>query len=94
MKKAMTRRTFMKETAAGAMVGTTGEWMAGGQHAAQAAQSKAYSFEIPPSPISADQIKETITTEVIIIGAGTSGLVCANAAVENGARIVVIQPCL
>jgi succinate dehydrogenase/fumarate reductase flavoprotein subunit len=81
---------FMKGTAAGAMVGTTGGWMAESQDAAQAAQSRTYSFEIPPPPISARQIKETITTEVVIIGAGTSGLVCANAAVENGAKIVVI----
>jgi succinate dehydrogenase/fumarate reductase flavoprotein subunit len=90
MKKSITRRMFMKGTAAGAMVGTTGGWIAGGQNAAQAAQSKTYSFEIPPPPISAGQIKETITTEVVIIGAGTSGLICANAAVENGAKIVVI----
>jgi fumarate reductase flavoprotein subunit len=90
MKKAVTRRTFMKETAAGAMIGTTGGWIAGGPDTAQAAQSKTYSFEIPPPPISAGQIKESITTEVVIIGAGTSGLVCANAAVENGAKIVVI----
>jgi succinate dehydrogenase/fumarate reductase flavoprotein subunit len=90
MKKAITRRTFMKGTAAGAMVGTTGGWIAGSPDAAQSAQSKTYSFEIPPPPISAGQIKETITTEIVIIGAGTSGLVCANAAVENGAKIVVI----
>jgi len=90
MKKAITRRTFMKGTAAGTMIGTTGGRIAGCPDAAQAAQSRTYSFEIPPPPIPAGQIKETITTEVVIIGAGTSGLVCANAAVENGAKIVVV----
>ncbi|HTY62539.1 MAG TPA: FAD-dependent oxidoreductase [Acidobacteriota bacterium] len=90
MKKAITRRTFMKGTAAGAIVGTTGGWTAEGADAAPAAPSKTYSFEIPPPAIPVDQIKETITAEVVIIGAGTSGLVCANAAVENGATVVVI----
>jgi succinate dehydrogenase/fumarate reductase flavoprotein subunit len=90
MKKAITRRSFMKGTAAGAIAGTTGGWIAGGPEASEAAQSRTYSFEIPPPPIAAGQIKETITTEVVIIGAGTSGLVCANAAVENGAKVVVI----
>lgn len=89
-KKAITRRTFMKGTAAGAMVGATGACSAGSPESAQAAQSKKYSFEIPPPPISPGQIKQTITAEVVIIGAGTSGLVCANAAVENGANVVVI----
>lgn len=90
LKKAITRRNFMKGTAAGAVIGTTGGWAAGRPDAVQADPSKRYSFEIPPPPISAGQIKETITAEVVIIGAGTSGLVCANAAVENGAKIVVI----
>jgi fumarate reductase flavoprotein subunit len=90
MIKAITRRTFMKGTTAGAVVGTTGRLIAGGPDTAQAVQSGKYSFEIPPPPIPGGHIKETITTEVVIIGAGTSGLVCANAAVESGAKVVVI----
>jgi succinate dehydrogenase/fumarate reductase flavoprotein subunit len=65
-------------------------WIGTGPDAVQAAQSKLYSFETPPPPIPAHDIKETITAEVVVIGAGTSGLVCANAAVENGAKVVVI----
>ncbi len=44
----------------------------------------------PPPPIPAGDIKETIAAEVVVIDAGTSGLVCANAAVESGAKVVVI----
>lgn len=81
---------FINATAAGAMVGIADRSNAGSPDAAQTARSKTYSFETPRPPISARRIKETITTEVVIIGAGTSGLVCANAAVENGAKVVVI----
>lgn len=49
-----------------------------------------YSFEIPPDPIPNSEITDTIETEVVIIGAGTSGLVCANSAVENGAKVILI----
>jgi succinate dehydrogenase/fumarate reductase flavoprotein subunit len=50
-----------------------------------------YSFEIPPDPILDNQIAGTAETEVVIIGAGTAGLVCANSAVESGARVVLIS---
>ena len=49
-----------------------------------------YSFEIPPDPIPDSEITDTIETEVVVIGAGTSGLVCANSAVENGAKVILI----
>lgn len=45
---------------------------------------------MPPPPIPAGEIKKRITADIVVIGAGTSGLVCANAAVENGAKVVVI----
>jgi succinate dehydrogenase/fumarate reductase flavoprotein subunit len=61
-----------------------------GSSSTQSAQSRKYSFETPPPPIPASEIKQKISTEVVVIGAGTSGLVCANAAVENGAKVVVI----
>lgn len=49
-----------------------------------------YSFEIPPDPIPDSEITDTIETEVVVIGAGTAGLVCANSAVENGAKVILI----
>lgn len=90
MKKTIARRTFMKGTAAGAVAAAADVWAAVGPDAARAARSGTFSFEIPPPPIAAGQIKETISSEVVIIGAGTSGLVCANAAAENGAKAIVI----
>ncbi len=75
----ITRRAFIKGAGFGA-----------GVVAVRAAQSKTYSFETPPSPIPAGEIKQKTATEVVVIGAGTSGLVCANAAAENGAKVTVI----
>jgi succinate dehydrogenase/fumarate reductase flavoprotein subunit len=92
VKKIITRRTFMKGTAVGTgIITTTGTGLIGnGLSPVRSAQSKTYSFETPPPPIPAGEIKQRISTEILIIGAGTSGLVCANAAVENGAKVVVI----
>ncbi|MBN1191738.1 MAG: FAD-dependent oxidoreductase [Dehalococcoidales bacterium] len=50
-----------------------------------------YSFETPPAPIPASKIKETVKAEVVIIGSGTAGLVCANSAIENGAKVILIS---
>lgn len=50
-----------------------------------------YSFEIPPDPIPDSLISQTIKTEIVVIGAGTAGLVCANAAAENGAEVILIS---
>jgi fumarate reductase flavoprotein subunit len=92
VKKNITRRTFIKGTAAGTgIVAATGAGLIGnGLSSAQSVQSKTYSFETPPPPIPAAEIKKTISAEIVVIGAGTSGLVCANAAVESGAEVVVI----
>ncbi|UCC15970.1 MAG: FAD-dependent oxidoreductase [Dehalococcoidales bacterium] len=51
---------------------------------------KRYSFEIPSDPIPDSKIVNTIESEIVIIGAGTAGLVCANSAVENGANVTLI----
>ena len=50
-----------------------------------------YSFEIPPDPIPNHRIAETVATEIVVVGAGTAGLVCANSAVEHGARVILIS---
>jgi succinate dehydrogenase/fumarate reductase flavoprotein subunit len=53
--------------------------------------SRKWSFEIPPAPIPDSQIANTVTADIIVIGSGTAGLVCAAAATENGAKVVVIS---
>lgn len=49
------------------------------------------SFETPPDPIPAEQITETVTTEIVIVGAGVSGLMAALAAREEGAETILIE---
>lgn len=49
------------------------------------------SFEVPPAAIPENQIVNTVTADIIVVGAGTAGLVCANSAVENGAKVVLIS---
>ena len=50
-----------------------------------------YSFEIPPEAIPDSRIADSIETEVVVIGAGTAGLVCANFAAENGVKVILIS---
>jgi succinate dehydrogenase/fumarate reductase flavoprotein subunit len=48
-------------------------------------------WEIAPVPIPASEIKSTVTTEVVVIGAGISGIVSALSAAEGGAKVLVIE---
>lgn len=41
--------------------------------------------------IDEDEIKDTLSTEVLVVGAGNSGLMAAARAAENGARVLVIE---
>lgn len=47
-------------------------------------------FEVPPPPIAEAAIEETIVADVVVIGAGTAGLVTAAVAAEGGASVVVL----
>lgn len=48
-----------------------------------------WAFEIPPTPIADSDIKETIEADVIVVGAGTAGLMTANSAAESGLKVVI-----
>jgi fumarate reductase flavoprotein subunit len=48
-------------------------------------------FEVPPTPILAEEIDETLTTEVVVIGAGTSGKAAALSAAQAGAKVIQID---
>ncbi len=54
------------------------------------AQTK-WSFEIPPEPIPEDQISETVEHDIIVIGAGMSGLCCAVSAQYYGADVMLFS---
>lgn len=49
------------------------------------------SFEVPPPPIPAGDIKDTFTTDVVVVGAGTSGKAAALSAAEAGAMVIQID---
>ncbi len=51
---------------------------------------KPWSFEIAPDPVPEDQIAETVEADLVVVGAGTSGLVAANSAIEEGLSVVVV----
>lgn len=49
------------------------------------------SFMVPPAAIEEDQIKETISADVVVVGSGMSGLCCAVSAQESGVKTIVIS---
>ena len=53
--------------------------------------AKKESFEVPPPPISAGEIEETLTTDVVVVGAGTSGKAAALSAAQAGAKVIQID---
>lgn len=50
-----------------------------------------WSFEIPPEPIPDSDIAETIEADVVVVGAGTSGLMAANSAMDAGLKVCLIS---
>ena len=50
-----------------------------------------YSWETPPPPIPEESISETITTEVVIIGGGISGLAGAARCTQLGLKVIVLE---
>jgi fumarate reductase flavoprotein subunit len=49
------------------------------------------SFEIAPPPIAAKDIKETVTADVVVLGAGISGLTAALSAAETGVKTILLE---
>lgn len=50
-----------------------------------------WSFEIPPAPIAENDIVETFEADVVVVGAGTAGLVTAASAAEEGLNVIVVS---
>jgi fumarate reductase flavoprotein subunit len=93
-KKYLSRRAFIKETATGAGIAAAAGsgLLAGGPAGAQTTTGgQKYSFEVAPPPIPKEQIKSTLTADVVVVGAGTAGLLAALAASQSGSKVIVIE---
>jgi fumarate reductase flavoprotein subunit len=98
--KNISRRNFIKGTAivAGSgllascapQVAATVAPTSAAAPAAPAAQAQT-SWRTPPAAIPASQIKQTITADVVVVGAGMSGSCAALAATQAGAKVVILQ---
>lgn len=88
----LSRRSFISGTAAvastAALAGTVTSALAD-----EAQESTAYTpsfMQAPAPPIDAADIKETVDADIVIIGSALSGLCACRAAVENGAKNIVV----
>lgn len=54
-------------------------------------ESARVDFEVSPPPIPPKEIKETITTDVVVLGAGIAGLTAAVSAAEAGVRTILLE---
>ena len=83
--------TAMADEAAesAAAEGTTAA--AGDLMTADKAAEVKWSFEVAPDPIPEDQIVETYTHDIVVVGAGLGGLTTAAAAAEMGADVIVFS---
>ena len=62
---------------------------AAGEYNTAETMQRQWSFMIPPEPIADSDIAETVEADVIVVGAGTSGLMTACSAAEEGLKVVV-----
>lgn len=57
----------------------------------KAACEEKSSFEIPPPPIPARDVKDILTVDVVVVGAGIAGLTAALSAAEAGATVIQLE---
>ena len=88
----MNRRSFIKASAATAAAAALASNVALADEAAAPAGVTAddkWAFEIAPAPIADDQITEVKSADVIVVGAGMSGMVTAASCAENGLSVIL-----
>jgi hypothetical protein len=103
LEQGISRRNFLSRTAAGAAgVGMLGLHGVAAQSAHAAKEdgvefgkssdgAATLSFLPKPTPIAEKEIKATLTFDVVVVGAGASGVPAALSAKENGATVAVVQ---
>ncbi|MGB4504489.1 MAG: FAD-dependent oxidoreductase, partial [Syntrophaceticus sp.] len=99
-KTGFSRRTFIKGAAFGAAgVAASGLLVGcGGKNGSTEEKKETdsdekgkLSFEETPKPIPDSEIKETVDADVVVVGAGLSGLCAAISAAEEGAKVVLLE---
>ena len=68
---------------------SSGAASAVGEYNTTETMQRQWSFMIPPDPIADGDIAETVEADVVVVGSGTSGLVTACSAAEEGLSVVV-----
>ncbi len=103
--KGLSRRGFLKGAGIGVAAASSASLMVGcgpqqssGTPEAEVAEGATAevtscepSFFTPPPPIPAGEITETVTADVVVIGAGVCGLMAGLAAAEEGAKTVILE---
>jgi fumarate reductase flavoprotein subunit len=94
-KKGITRRTLIAGTAIGTVGLAAASLLPGcapkqSQTPTQQAATTT-DFETPPAAIADSQIKETINTDVVVVGAGFAGMCAAVRAGQMGAKVVLLE---
>lgn len=98
-KQGVSRRNFLKGTAAAAGAATVAsiatlptQVMAGGEAIGEPIKSShQWSWEKPAPEIREREIKKTIDTDIVVIGAGLSGISAALSAAQLGAKVHVVD---
>ena len=75
----------------GALVGCGGEPRNAQDSASNPSAPTSKDWTSPPSPVENGEITETVEADIVIIGAGTSGIPAALTAVEGGAKTVLLE---
>lgn len=90
-KQGVNRRDFIAGTAAGVgIAAAAGSELLSGQIArAWAAEDSSQQETVPQ--VSPSQIKETVTADVVVVGVGISGMCAGLAAIEDGAKTILIE---
>ena len=91
MKSNLTRRDFLG-LGATAAIGAGAVGFAGAAAGEElAAEGKKYSFETPPEPIDESLITEVIEADIVVIGSGVAGMICAGAAAQAGGDVALFS---
>ena len=90
---ALNRRSFITGAAAGAAaIAAAAAVPAATQARADEAAKAAYPAWLGEPPVIADdQIAQTVEADVVVVGGGNAGVMCACAAAEEGATVAVLE---